>query len=111
MPLRQDINTARFIRFRGHSHLGQLAYPPVLEVNDIEDLDSIHRVKVWADHHFWIEEPIHSYDVLTNAIISTILDKEVNIRSSFQSHCMAFGILSTVRDQSYSRIGAINNAH
>src|SRR5437764_1936175 len=69
---------------------GPTRIPPILAVHDIEDLDSIHRIKVWADHHFWIEEPIHSYDALTNAIISTILDKEVNIRSSFQSHCMAF---------------------
>ena len=57
---------------------GQLAYLPILAVHDIEDLDSIHRVKAWAGHHFWIEEQIHSYDELTNANISTILDKEVS---------------------------------
>jgi len=90
---------------------GHLAYLPILGVHDIEDLDNIHRVKAWAGHHFWIEEQIHSYDELTNANISTILDKEVNIRSSFQSHNMAFRILSIVRDHNFSRKGAIYNAH
>src|SRR6266516_365318 len=58
MRLGRYIHAAVLKRLRRHTELRHLAHLPVLLVDDIEDLDSIHRIETRPAHYLGIEEPV-----------------------------------------------------
>src|SRR5260221_4703898 len=58
MRLGRHIHSAVLERLRRHTQLRQLAHLPILPVDDIEELDSIHRIEIRPAHYLGIKQPV-----------------------------------------------------
>src|SRR6266487_685863 len=80
VPFSRNVDTTGSESLRGHALLGHFAYLPVLLIDDIEEFNSVHWVKVRHGYDFRVKEPVTDYTRVVWSLRPYSMDNDVIVQ-------------------------------